>query len=296
MFKLLFREDTTNTEEAQAAKSVFKYGLYITKRSLVKEEIISTICIGRYSVLPFYKELEDDIAPAKMINSYNQHKYIADADYIKDLGILTFKTWTDKNFYEAPEGKYVVKGATNSKKHQWNTKMFANSKREALAIAAELAQDGLISSQEILYREYVPLETYEILLNGLPVTNEWRFFFFKDQIIDYVYYWSTATNILKKENIEPGAIDLAKQAADILCKSVNFFVIDVAKTQDGRWIVVEVNDAQMSGLSCIDPTEFYTNLYNILLSSLLNSIRKISEIWIQKSADYLESHESDRKF
>ena len=37
------------------------------------------LVIGRYSVLPFYEEMERDImlADAKLINTLSQHKYIA---------------------------------------------------------------------------------------------------------------------------------------------------------------------------------------------------------------------------
>jgi len=39
-----------------------------------------SIAIARYSVLPFYKELEADLAErgSKLINSYPQHQYVAD--------------------------------------------------------------------------------------------------------------------------------------------------------------------------------------------------------------------------
>jgi len=40
----------------------------------------------------------------------------------------------------------------------------------------------------------------------------------------------------------------------------NFFVLDMAETADGRWIVVEVNDGQMSGLSMCNPEELYANM------------------------------------
>ena len=42
----------------------------------------------------------------------------------------------------------------------------------------------------------------------------------------------------------------------------SFWVRDIAKHQDGRWRLVELNDGNMSGLSCIGPTLFYSNLKN----------------------------------
>jgi hypothetical protein len=56
------------------------------------------------------------------------------------------------------------------------------------------------------------------------------------------------------------------QAARLISPQVPFFVLDMALTQDGRWIVIEVNDGSQSGISCIDPEAFYKNL-----SGLMNS-------------------------
>lgn len=45
---------------------------------------------------------------------------------------------------------------------------------------------------------------------------------------------------------------------------VPFYVVDVAKTDEGNWIVIELNDGQMSGLSANPPKIFYKNLYQII--------------------------------
>lgn len=52
--------------------------------------------------------------------------------------------------------------------------------------------------------------------------------------------------------------------ARICAAHAEFYVIDVAKTVYGEWIVIEMNDAQMSGLSMVEPIELYTNLYALL--------------------------------
>ena len=48
--------------------------------------------------------------------------------------------------------------------------------------------------------------------------------------------------------------------AKIICKKCNFFVLDIAKKASGGYIVIEANDAQMSGLSLVDAKKLYTNL------------------------------------
>lgn len=43
-----------------------------------------------------------------------------------------------------------------------------------------------------------------------------------------------------------------------------FYVIDVAKTAENNWILIELNDGCMSGLSMNDPDILYSNLKKAL--------------------------------
>ena len=40
----------------------------------------------------------------------------------------------------------------------------------------------------------------------------------------------------------------------------NFFVLDLAEKKSGGWVLVEINDGEMSGLSENDPDMLYSNL------------------------------------
>jgi len=44
---------------------------------------------------------------------------------------------------------------------------------------------------------------------------------------------------------------------------VNFYTLDVAQTASGEWIVIELNDGSMAGLSCIEPDVFYQSLADV---------------------------------
>jgi hypothetical protein len=50
-----------------------------------------------------------------------------------------------------------------------------------------------------------------------------------------------------------------------ICDPPDYYVIDVAKTESGEWIVVELNDGQMSGLSENNPDTLYGNLKQVLV-------------------------------
>lgn len=249
--KILFRQDITTEDEFKIAQ---KYFDVVTSRMDIKDSLV----IPRYSALPFYKELQEDLEynNSKLINSFRQHKYIADFEYYFDIEDLTPKTYFQLD-HIPNGGPYVVKGATNSRKFDWNKMMFAPDRKRAIDIACDLQKDSMIQYQDIIVREYVPLEKVEEGLNGLPMSNEWRFFCLYDKIISHGFYWTIAE---EEGKIDNGAFDLVKEVISRVKDKVNFFVIDVAKTISGNWIVIELNDGSMSGLSGNDPFTFYKNL------------------------------------
>lgn len=257
---ILFRKFNFNKEEYEVASKFFN--VCESRMEVPDNEII----VGRYSVIPNYKELERDLnfKNTKLINSYYEHSYITDMSYVLDIEDFTPKTYFSPNDLPIKEQAYVLKGKINSRKEQWKTKMFAKNKKEAIALYLDLINEPYIGEQGVVFREYVPLEKISESINGMPFTNEWRFFFYKEQIIDYGYYWSSSDVLLKKEDIPKGGVDFAKKIAKVVSSKINFFVIDIALTESGNWIVIELNDGQMSGLSEININNFYLNLSKLI--------------------------------
>lgn len=254
--KILFRHDYTTEEELEVAK---KYFDVTGSRMAIKD----TLVVGRYSVLPFYKELEEDLLQqgSRLINSYEQHKYIADFEYYHDIKDLTPETFFDMSEISDYDGPFVVKGKTNSRKFDWDNLMFAATKRRAVDIACELRKDSLMQYQDIIYRKYVPLKVLEEGIHGLPFSNEWRFFCYKNEILSHGFYWTISEKVGEIQN---EAFDLVREVINRVKDKVNFFVVDVAEKANGGWIVVELNDASMSGLSANDPDVLYSNLNDAL--------------------------------
>ncbi len=255
--QILFRQDFASEGELEIAKEYFDV---VEFRSDAKDALV----FGRYSTLPYYKELEHDLKNQNcvLVNSWKQYNWIADFEWYNVLEPYTFKTWFNAVELKEEDAPFIVKGRTNSRKQYWDTLMFAESKRKAIEIGWELSKDALIGTQGLVFRKYEKLVTYEHGINGLPFTNEWRFFFYKGEILAYSYYWSIAVNtdiILDKEGYE-----FAEKVGKIASDYVNFYVLDIAKKETGEWVLVEVNDGQMSGLSDIDPHVLYSNLKKLL--------------------------------
>lgn len=250
---ILFRADAETQNEYFVAEKHFDC---TKQRGSVPE---NSLVIARYSCLPYFKELEEDLKlkGSRLLNNHHQHQWIASFDYYEVVKDYTFETWMEPHL--VPDGiPLVVKGKTNSKKGWWNTKMFCENKQVAILTGLSLMEDALIAQQGVIYRRYEPLVTYEVGINGQRFTNEWRFFFYKNEMLSYGYYWSNADDIAK--TIDPKAIEMAKEIASKCSDYANFFVLDLAEKESGGWVLVEINDGQMSGLSENDPEILYSNL------------------------------------
>lgn len=260
---ILYRGIEFEREEKEAASLFFET---TCRRPDITE---GDLVIGRYSLWPFYAEQAKDIdyVGATLINNYHQHLYIADlGNYVMDLGKLTPRTW--RRLEDIPdEGPFILKGETNSRKGSWKRDMFAENKLEAIVIANRLAEDSLIGHQKLYIRQYVPLVKYIDGVNGMPVTKEFRFFVAYGHLISGGYYWQ---NYVEDIGGVPDHHEVPREFLQEVIEAVgeqsNFYTIDVAQTQDGDWIVIELNEGQQAGLSCNDPYIMYENLSRVLRS------------------------------
>ncbi len=260
---ILFRAGYSERDEESAVRTYFRT---ITQRAQIQKD---DFVIPRYSALPFFQELCGDIQylGGTVINSYKQHMFIADLEnWYAVLRDITPRTWFrlgDIPYNE--EGPFVLKGATNSRKHQWLTHMYASNITEAQRIHWELSNDGFIGDQSIYIRKFVNLRKFLIGVNGMPVTNEWRTFVLYGKILASGYYWSNYWDDLEeKPQMDSRAQELLELVIDRVGNASNFYVIDIGQLEDGSWTVVELNDGMMSGLSMIDPDILYKNMYEIL--------------------------------
>jgi len=254
---ILYRDNELWHDEAAAAARNFTT---TNSRMTIRD---GDLVIGRYSVLPYYREQYRDIrlAGADLINTYTQHRYIADiANWYQDLRDITPQTWTRWEDV-GTDGPYVLKGETNSRKDLWYSHMFARDKEAGIHVMLRLFEDSLVGSQKIYIREFVEFEKLGESLNGMPITKEFRFFIAYGQVVAGGFYWSSSDVTADVSEVPLSFLDEVIQRVG---DSANFYVVDVAKTVDGDWMVVELNDGQMSGLSEIDPDELYKNLSQII--------------------------------
>ena len=274
---VLFREELDTEGELDVCKHYLHTSRY---RSHLRNKLV----IGRYSVLPFYQELEAELKSKGcwLINTYEQHCWIANVlDWAGDasLGIsgaltgMTPKSWSTWASLP-PNTSFVVKGKTNSRKFEWNRRMFAKTRDDVPSIARSLLDDTLVSDQGLVVREYIPLRKLDEGINGLPVSEEWRCFFYKDRLLSKGFYWSNFPDVLDQVEWTTEAENFVREAADKARQHADFFVLDIARRADGGWVVIEVNDGQMSGLSLCDPHELYQSLANTFQVGRLSEVEE----------------------
>ena len=253
---ILYRKSLMEDEELEIARKFFT----VTDCMVGIE---NDIVIGRYSCVPFYDEVEKGLKMqgSHLINSFRQHNYIAKFEYYHDIEEYTPKTWF--RLQDVPEGgPYVVKGVTNSKKQEWNTKMFAETREDAIKIAIELKNDYWFSGQDIIVRKYEPMIKLADSINGLAFTNEWRFFCYKNVVLSYGFYWSGSE---VKGTMDDAGLLLVERVSDIIGENTNFYTLDIGQKLDGTWQIIEANDAQMAGFSDSSIEELYKNLSDSIL-------------------------------
>lgn len=254
---ILYRGQEFENEELDCAHQFFEC---TNRRPEIKN---GDLVIGRYSLWPFFIDQQKDIeyVGAKLINNYQQHRYIADLqNYIIDLRELTPRTW--RSLEDLPEkGPFVLKGETNSRKSNWKRDMYAADKKAATEVYFRLMDDSLIGHQNIYIRRYEPMITYMEGINGIPITKEFRFFVAYQQILSGGFYWQNYVDELSEI---PDSDDVPREFLQEVINRVgsqsNFYTIDVGISISGKPFVVELNDGQQSGLSCNNPFILYKNL------------------------------------
>jgi len=252
---LLVRRETMGRYEYEFAARHFR-----VEESRVRCH--NSLVIGRYSVEPMYDELERDLQllGSRLVNSPEQHRWITSFDYYQELREFTPATWDELTIHECRHrGPFVVKGKTSSKKWQWKSHMFAKTKAAALKLGTRLKDDAEIARQGVIYRQFVPLKTFGRGNEEMPFTNEWRFYYFGEQRLGCAFYWSVS-DFSSQAMITPEAIALGDRIAAIAARHVTFFALDLAETESGEWILIELNDGQTSVPGEHNLDELYANL------------------------------------
>jgi len=153
------------------------------------------------------------------------------------------------------DGPWIVKDHVKSAKQRWesacfipraaNRKTFEEICRNLIAYQGERFERGLV------FKQFVPLARLGESAYGYPLCEEYRLFFFKRRLLAAAPY--------DRQGDNEGEFSQFEEVAGRFLNE--FMTIDVAKTDNGKWLVLEVGDGGVSLLPPrLSPTAFYQAL------------------------------------
>lgn len=149
----------------------------------------------------------------------------------------------------------IVKDWVKSAKHRWREACFIPAQTERRPfeeiMRAFLQARGNLFEKGIVFRRFHSLVELDEDLRGQPVHEEYRLFFWTGELL-------VTTPAVRAE----GPLEcLARWQAIARKFKAKFLTIDVARQNDGSWLIIEVGDGGVSGLpTSIEPEAFYRSL------------------------------------
>ncbi len=255
-----FEEENLQAELNAAEKAGFAL---VNDRALITA---GDVIVPRF--YPFYNYLVNEFADKGAVLANSQHDWVSDIrQWAPVLDGLTPKTWTslDAVYDSGFTGPFFVKGIDKSLKVNFNEFCYA-SDLNRLPVVLDNLRNALPVEQPLVIREYTPLTTYGVSAKtGMPIAHEFRVFVYKGQVLSQGFYWET---VRKKDQLSlvqaPSYDDFIDQVVDKVGDKCHFYALDIALTAEGNWIVIELNDGCLSGLSANNPDVLYSNLFKQL--------------------------------
>lgn len=153
------------------------------------------------------------------------------------------------------DGPFVIKDHVKSAKHLWHEACFVprGAGREAFERIAEtlLREQGPSFCRGFVVKEYVPLRVRGESPRAYPMCEEYRLFFWKGQLLTASHY----------HRLPESAVDWTPFVHLAHRFDAPFFTMDVAQTEGGDWIVVDMGAGECSSLPPgLEPLRFYQRL------------------------------------
>lgn len=141
-----------------------------------------------------------------------------------------------------------VKGTVQSLKAKGLAACVAKDAAELREIVSRVLKNRRKSLGRVIIRKLMKLRHGRVGPGGFPLGREYRVFVYREQVLAMGYYWEGDDDLAGLTASEGAAVtDLALEVSRRL--AVPYMAVDVGQIETGEWRVIEVGDAQFSGLS-----------------------------------------------
>jgi hypothetical protein len=242
-----------------------------TKKIKSRDSLANTIYRGWMLTPKQYFILYESLISKnyKLINNpieYQNCHYLPDSlKFIEKYTPKTvFEKLTDKNNLQSIINKaktfgdrpVIIKDYVKSEKHDWDTACFvdnaSNFEKLNQTINNFIRLRDKFLNEGLVIREFIELNDLTIhSKSSMPLTEEYRLFFFNNKLLGIYDYWEEGEYKLSKPDTALFE-DIAKNIES------NFFSMDIARKKNGELIIIELGDGQVAGLpDRLDKGEFY---------------------------------------
>lgn len=212
------------------------------------------MAVGRFGAVEDYDRLYDGLLElgVRLVHSPEQHALCSELPrWYPLLEGLTPESWW---FDVAPDADTAgdlagwplfLKGSRQTSRHQAKLSIIKGPEEYREAVAA-FAQDRILHWQQVVIRRFERLQPIQADMGQhIPASFEFRSFWWKGQLVGAGPYFAAFAKYQWSDSERDAAMELAADAARRA--NLPFVVVDMAQRADGRWIVIEINDAQESG-------------------------------------------------
>ncbi|MFZ6677162.1 ATP-grasp domain-containing protein [Undibacterium sp. Tian12W] len=263
---LAFIEDKLFVASEQLGVAVydFDFDLHFSCKHpyLIEEQYPCIMRVG--AIANYAQEYEEKLKMGlQLVNTPDQHVLASELEaWYPLIAELTPRTIV---YGELPSAQEIecnfdwpifLKGSRQTSKHNPDLAVIQNRAHYEKAIHL-YRNDAILHWQKPVIREFIPLAKVDATVPGkVQVSIEYRSFWWHGICVGWGRYWYQV-HPYDCPDADIGLGIAAKTAARL---SVPFLVIDFAKTADGRWIIIECNDAQESGYVGIQSLQLWQRL------------------------------------
>ncbi|XZF14721.1 ATP-grasp domain-containing protein [Chitinophagaceae bacterium MMS25-I14] len=243
----------------------FDFRRYFDCRSVFSENSLPAVL--RIGAIKNYETLYNDFnnSGVKLINSVEEHNRASLLPHWYPLiqELTPRSKWYDELPAIAEVGKdfgwpVFIKGERQTNRHKRSLSI-AENEADLERILQAWQADPVLHWQKMICREFVALEKVgDVEGDNIQVSKEFRVFTWKNKVAGIGPYWQTERKIQLTAKDATAITKLAETVAEIV--DVPFLVVDIAQQTNGKWIVIELNDAQESGYAGVSKLKLWENI------------------------------------